>query len=132
MSLYLTAAEAEDLLLSRYGIDASLLPGHVDAASGNLDGGGPYYGYKVSSTQPLAFPRSYTAPGDTANTLPENVKAWVALEAYKLSKADEPGVTSKSVDGIGSKSYARPGIPIEVRLQSGLLTPYLMRTGALL
>lgn len=129
---FLTAAEAEDLLLSRYGIDASLLPGHVEAASGNLDGGGPYYGSKVSSTQSLAFPRSYTAPGDTANLVPENVKVWVALEAYKLSKADEPGVTSKSVDGIGSKSYARPGVPIEVRLQSGLLNPYIMKAGVLL
>ncbi len=104
--MYLTREQAEDRLLSRYGFDASLLSGHAQAAGNRLDGFAPFSGLTL------------------AEELPEAVLDWVALEAYKLSRGDEPGVIAKSVAGLGSKTYARPSRAQAERLQEGLLAPY--------
>ena len=45
-------------------------------------------GGRLAVAQPLAFPCPYNIEGDTADEVPESIKDWVALEAYKLSLPD--------------------------------------------
>lgn len=121
---YMTGAVASTRLLDRYGFTATLTDGLVAAASLALDNKSAYLGERYVAGQALAFPRTYTAPGDTEGVVPEAVLDWVALEAYKLSREDEPAVSSKSVQHLGSKTYARPARSQAERLQASLLSAY--------
>jgi hypothetical protein len=107
---YLTAQQAEDRLLSRFGIDAALLPGHADTAGTHLESLAPFRGFAL-----------------TDDPLPAPVLDWLALEAYELAVNEEPGVASQSTQHLGSKTYATPKLSNAARLQRGLLRPYLSR-----
>ena len=131
MPSYLTQRHAEDRLLARYGLEAELWNGHLEAASFALDAMGPFVGARYASTQTLAFPRSVTIGEDVEGDAPDAVLDWVSLEAYKLSRDDEPGISSVSVQHLGSKTFSRPKVDRATRLQAGLLTPYLRKTGVL-
>jgi len=123
--MYMTPMEAEDRILGRYGIDVGLTAiniGDVMSASQSLDELAPFVGEPADPDQ--EFPRS----GETE--VPAAVLDWVALEAYRLSRAEEPPTISKSVQSLGAKTYARPMISREERIQYRLLHPYLKRTGA--
>jgi len=125
MVMYMTPMEAEDRVLGRYGIDVGLRAiniGDVMSASQSLDELAPFVG--EPATEGPEFPRS----GETE--VPASILDWVALEAYRLSKAEEPPTISKSVQSLGAKTYARPMISREERIQYRLLHPYLKRTGA--
>jgi hypothetical protein len=134
MRSYLTKQEAEDRLLAAYGIDTSLGPGHVESASRWLGSRGPFLGVKYASSQPLAFPRTYLRDGDVAGQVPEAVLDAVAARAYLVSEPDEPGVTSSSVQHLGSKTYARPKLSRGEQLMMDVmlgLEPYLRTRGSL-
>ena len=107
MESYLSKEEAEDRLLREYEFDAVLRPGHVRGGSRMLERHAPFSAFSLSSV-----------------TLPEDVLNWVALEAYKLSRPDEPAVSSVSVQHLGGKTYAKPLRSQAERLQEGLLEPY--------
>jgi hypothetical protein len=125
--MYMTPMEAEDRILGRYGIDVGVRAiniGDVMSASQSLDASAPFVGEPADPDLGPEFPRS----GETE--VPAAVLDWVALEAYRLSRAEEPPTISKSVQSLGARTYARPMISREERIQSRLLQPYLKRTGA--
>jgi hypothetical protein len=125
MVMYMTPMEAEDRVLGRYGIDVGLRAIHIGdvmSASQSLDASAPFVGEPADQGQ--EFPRS----GETE--VPASILDWVALEAYRLSRAEEPPTISKSVQSLGARTYARPMLSREERIQSRLLHPYLKRTGS--
>jgi hypothetical protein len=134
MPAYLTPQEAHDRLAA-FEIDSLPSQGAVDTASRRVDNMGPFYGARYTSPQERAFPRTFTAEGDTEGEVPNAVLDWVALEAHQLtttqSGGDKPPVSSVSHAGAGSVTYARPKVSNEVWLQYGLLKPYLRRSGTI-
>ena len=68
---------------------------------------------------------------DKIRVVPEAVKNWVALEAYKLSLPDSPPVTSEPIPTIGTIQYSRPASSQVERLQDGILDCYFRRVGSL-
>jgi hypothetical protein len=78
------------------------------------------------------FPRTYNIEGDTADEVPESIKDWVALEAYKLSLPDAPPVSSEPIPTIGTIQYSRPARSQVDRYQEdGLVERYFCRVGSL-
>jgi hypothetical protein len=129
---YLSTLEASDLLL-RYNIEG-VFPGEgrLRAASDRLDfGQRPFIGSKYSPTQARQFPRSETLADDVAGQVPDDVKRWVALEAYKLTQPDSPPLTSEPIPSVGQLTYARPARSDAERYQDGLLDRYKVRTALL-
>lgn len=121
---YLTADMAEARLFERYGIESEIFVGDLVIASRELDAR-PLVGEAYDATaQSLAFPRSYTVPGDEAGMVPEAILDWVALRAYQLATEDEPAVASESAGRV-SVSYFRPKISQLERRMRRLLAPYL-------
>ena len=87
-------------------------------------------GGRLAVAQPLAFPRTYNIEGDTADEVPESIKDWVALEAYKLSLPDAPPVSSEPIPTIGTIQYSRPARSQVDRYQDGLVERYFRRVGS--
>ncbi len=128
MASYLIPVEAAGRLAA-FNITHTPSAGSLEGASRLLDASGPFYGARYDPNQALAFPRTYTAPGDTDNIVPGAILDWVALEAYRIDTDEEPAVTSKSVQHLGSKTYARPRVSKAARLQAGLLDAYQLKIG---
>src|SRR5215212_11606185 len=123
---YITSSEASDRL-ALYGIDHTPPLGIVEAASDRLDAFRSFLGDKTAGdAQAREFPRDEAPDGETANLVPERVKRWVALEAYKMDVGESPGITSISTQ-IGSKSFETPKYERATMFQKGLLAPYLTR-----
>lgn len=132
MASYLTEAQAEARLDSRFGIEAAPLQGDIDIASSELESSGPFIGRKLvtDGTQVLAFPRSQNPDGttNTDTTVPDAILDWVALNSYRIHSDDAPAVTSWSRSGV-SESYAYPAPSQAERRMEYLLAPYLLRVG---
>ena len=127
---YVTPAEASERLRA-HGFEGVPLQGHLDLASRRVDAKGPFVAGRLAEDQELAFPRTYNLDGDTHGEVPEAVKNWVALEAYKLSLPDAPPVTSEPIPTIGAIQYSRPARSQVERLQDGILNRYFRRVGSL-
>jgi hypothetical protein len=84
------------------------LQGQLEAASHRLDNMGSYLGGRYGGSQQLAFPRTHTVDDDVDGVVPESIKDWVALEAYKLSLPDSPPVKSEPIPTIGTIQFSRP------------------------
>ncbi len=133
MASYLTAAQARDRLAA-FGITHAPSAGALKSASRLLDSYGPFYGARYGANQALAFPRTYTAPGDAENAVPEAILDLVAFLAVKLDTEDEPAVASMSVQHLGSKTFARPKVSRLDRLivsQWDAVSIYQRKTGVL-
>lgn len=134
MSAYLTEAEATARLLD-LGITASPSDALLRLASARLDAQGPFYGARYDFPQDLAFPRTYTAYGDTDGEVPEAVKDWTAVEASKMltsvTTGEKAPVSSISFSDVGSVTYARPKVDGPSSLQRGLLSPYQIKHATL-
>lgn len=125
---YLTGAEIATHLAARFPDLAEVTVGDGDAeiASAELDGSGPFIGSRLSDDQELAFPRDTKPNGDenTDETVPAAPLDWVALNAYRITTNDEPGVKSYSRDGV-SETFVSPMLSIIERRMERLLSPYL-------
>jgi len=130
MAAYLTPSEAQ-ALLAEHDIDASPTIGSLENASRQLDNMGPFIGERLNYLQPRAFPRTINVAGDTPLEVPKPVLMWVALQSYRVVRNEEPSLTSISIPQIGSKSYATPRRSMAASLQTGMLRPYIQRTGQL-
>ena len=130
MSAYLTPGEASERLRG-FSIFWVPLQRHLKAPSHRLDGFCPFLSERYGVAQQLAFPRTYTLDGDTAGEVPESIKDWVALEAYKLSQPDAQPVTSEPIPTIGTIQYSRPARSQAERYQDGILERYFRRIGSL-
>ncbi len=112
MPPYLNAPDANALLLSRFGLAASVTTGDLDLASDALDGMAPFKGTKTDPAQERQFPRDGKAT-------PEAVLDYVALRASYSSQAESMTATSSRGAGGVSRSYARPKITrLEAYLKS--------------
>lgn len=130
--MYLTGAEIATRLAARFPDLPEVTVGDGDAeiASAELDAAGPFIGGRLDSDQEHAFPRSVTPAGETNEDTdpPDAVLDWVALNAYRVSRADAPAVTSESARGV-SVTYASPAPSQAERRMAGLLAPYLLYFG---
>lgn len=106
---HITRSAAETLLLSRFGLQVALLDAHVEMAEQSLKSMGPFNGYRYDASQVNVFPRTVLYDGDAQNVIPAAVLDYLALYAAYVATYDETTpVTSQSLSGVGSKSYARP------------------------
>lgn len=135
---YLTSAEAQSRLSSRYGLTVALLAAHVEMAHDALSAGRPFIGAPYVYTQPDDFPRNVTLKGDTEGVVPTVVLDYVALYAAFVSQYDQITPLSSQQKGIGdlrkSESYARPKlsqIEAYLRAASMRLARYQLTTGEL-
>jgi hypothetical protein len=95
-------------------------------ASDHLDLKGPFIGCLLDEAQHRAFPRNVAVQDDPEGEIPDRVLDWVALRAYQLSRADEPGVKSEKVDSL-SAAYTRGKRSRPDRLMRNLLKLYRLR-----
>ncbi len=123
MAPYLSAADANARLLSRFAITATVNAGDVDIASDALDAKAPFLGEKYDPTQARQFPRTSLRGLDVAEMVPEAVLDYVALRAAYSSQAENMEVLSSHGLGPMSKSYARPKTTkLEAYLKSATAT----------
>lgn len=128
---YLSTNDAEARLWSRYGVEASLSTGDLEAASVELDALAPFIGskYDTSGDQELAFPRSINPDGTEGDgEVPERVLDWVALAAYTITSPDSPAVTSESI-GSTSRTYSTSRVSPSTRRLAHLIEPYFLKVG---
>ncbi len=124
MSSYLTRQQAEDRLLSRFGVDASVTEGDVALASEQVDAMGPFTGSRLEAGQARAFPRSWLRPGDEAGVVPESVlDAACLLAGAEADGEDDTPVTSESVAQV-SRSYAVGKVSTSRKRAAMLVKPY--------
>lgn len=125
MPPYLTNAQIQARLSTRFSVSATITAGDADIASAELDAAGPFIGEKQSTTQERAFPRSLNPDGseNTDPAIPEPVLDWVALRAFQLSEDEAPAVTSESALGFRA-SYANPKLSQSQARMIRLLAPY--------
>ncbi len=109
--MYLTVAEAEARLETRFNITAELEDGDLMAASDTLGELAPF-----------------SPPLEDYATLPDALLDWVALKAHTLAQGGREGLTGHGVAGI-SASYAWPQLSRDARRMEALIAPYLKRTG---
>ncbi len=132
---HITRSAAEARLSSRYDLDIELLDVHVDMAEQSLKRMGPFSGYRYDAAQANLFPRTVFYDGDTENVVPDAVLDYLALHAaYIATYDDTTPVTSHSLSGVGSISYARPKttkLETYTRMASAGLGKYQRRIGAL-
>jgi hypothetical protein len=119
---YLTPQEATTRL-SAYGLTATPTAAVVLLASDDLDHKGPFIGNPLAEDQHRAFPRDLTVQDDTPSQVPARILDWVALRAYQLSRAHEPGVKAEKVDAL-SATYTRAKRSRPDRLMKNLLKLY--------
>ena len=124
---YLTSSEAS-MRLSDFDLDGYPAQGLLNVASRRLDSLGPFVGDRLDHDQVLAFPRDVTLDGDTPGEVPDAVKDFVALEAFRLSQDDDVTTQSASIGGNISMTFARPATSREERIQRRLIHRYLART----
>ncbi len=106
---HITRSAAEARLSSRYDLDIELLDAHVEMAEQSLRSMGPFSGNRYDASQPDLFPRTAPRDGDTPGVVPGAVLDYLALRAAYIATYDETTpVTSHSLSGVGSRSYARP------------------------
>lgn len=132
---HITRSAAEARLSSRYNLNIGLLDVHVDMAEQSLRSLGPFSGYRYDSAQANLFPRTLLYDGDTENVIPDAVLDYLALHAAYVATYDETTpVTSQSLSGVGSKSYARPKttkLETYARMASAGLGKYQRNIGVL-
>jgi hypothetical protein len=122
----MTASDAMSRL-SDFNIDheGKVAVGHVRTASDRLDRLGPYLGEKYSATQARQFPRSVQLDGELAGAVPDPIKDWIALEAWKRASPNENAeVASTTLAGAGGVVYARPLKHVAQTSQEGILARY--------
>ena len=107
----MNAGEAEDRLLNRYDVEATLQSGDVLAAELALGGLAPF-----------------TADVDLANP-PDALLDWVALYALQLSDGWPGPIVGDSMSPF-STHYARPEPNKHAKRSRELVASYLKRTGA--
>lgn len=106
---HITRSAAEVRLSSRFDLDIELLGVHVDMAEQSLKSMAPFNGYRYDVSQVNLFPRTVLYDGDAENVIPEAVLDYLALYAAYVATYDETTpVTSHSLSGVGSQSFARP------------------------
>ncbi len=127
MSSYLTREQAEDRLLSRFGVDASLSEGDVDLASDEVDAMGPFMGDRLEAGQARAFPRTWLRPGDEAGVVPEAVLDAVCLLAKTAGEDDTPVQSERVMSA--SQTFAVGRVPREKKRAEMLLKPYKTPAG---
>jgi hypothetical protein len=129
MAAYLTADQAIDRLIDRFGIDADaaavVSEGDVDAASDYLDHHAPFNGTRPED-QERQFPREDDA--GELQAIPAAVLDWVALRAYQISADVEPAVKSESAGRV-SVTYENPKDSQTSRRMANLLAPHLSSKG---
>lgn len=132
---HITRSAAEARLLSRFDLNIELLDVHVDMAEQSLKSMGPFGGYRYDASQVNLFPRTVLYDGDAENVVPAAVLDYLALYAAYVATYDETTpVTSQSLSGVGSKSYARPKttkLETYTRMASAALGKYQRHTGTL-
>lgn len=129
MASYLVAAAAQDRLLARYNITATLTDGDMDLASDELDALYPFIGVLYDADQARRFPRSIEPDGSTGDgTVPSNILDAVSLLALDLVDDSGPPVTAESAGGV-SVTYAVPKRHVNRRRVDALVHPYLRTRG---
>lgn len=129
MAPYLIAADAQDRLLARYSITATLVEGDMDAASDELDALYPFIGLKYADEQVRAFPRSLEPDGsDGDGTVPANILDAVSLLALEYVEDFGPPVKSESAMS-ATVVYERPKRQVNRRRVDALVHPYLRTRG---
>lgn len=131
MAPYLTAGEAQDRLLARYQITATLSEGDMDAASDQLDALRPFIGglYDASTPQTRLFPRDIEPGGATgAGVVPDNILDAVSLMALEYVEDYGPPVKSEAAMS-ATVTYERPKRSANRRRIDALLRPYLATRG---
>ncbi len=132
---HITRSAAEARLSSRFDLEIELLDAHVEMAERALKSMGPFSGYRYGATQTNLFPRTVLYDGDTENVIPGAVLDYLALYAAYAATYDETTpVTSQSLSGVGSKSYARPKttkLETYTRMASAGLGKYQRHIGVL-
>ncbi len=125
MSSYLSRQQAEDRLLSRYGMDVSLTEGVLSLASEQLDAYyAPFTGSRLDEEQERAFPRSWLRPGDEAGIVPEPILDAVCLLAGAEAEGeDDTPVTAERVMQV-SRTYAVGKVPKSIKRVALLVAPY--------
>ncbi len=106
---HITRSAAEARLGARFDLEIELLDVHVEMAEQSLKSMGPFSGYRYGASQANLFPRTVLFDGDTENVVPAAVLDYLALYAAYAATYDETTpVTSQSLSGVGSRSFARP------------------------
>jgi hypothetical protein len=129
MASYLTATQAQDRLLARYGITATLTDGDMDAASDELDALSPFIGLLYATDQGRKFPRSLEPDGsDGDGTVPDNILDAVSLLALEYVEDFGPPVKSEGAMS-ATVVYERPKRHVNRRRVDALIHPYLSLRG---
>lgn len=129
MASYLTATAAQDRLLARYQITATLNDGDMDLASDELDALRPFIAEKYASDQERAFPRSVEPDGSNGDgTVPANILDAVALLALEYVEDFGPPVKSEGAMS-ATVVYQAPKRHVNRRRVDALLNPYLKTRG---
>lgn len=157
-SAYLSGADAEIVLRSRYGLTGITVPdGIVLAASMALDEEGPWTGSKLIPNQERSFPRTFKygwpyvmlapapslvtsqRPGawmmDFEGVVPQQIIDWTCLEAYRyLTQPLTQEIASESISGVASIKYVPPAgsaggwLTQMDKIQASLIQPFQKTT----
>lgn len=130
---YLTTDQAR-ARLADFGIappEAQPFAGDLRAASDELDSMAPFLGVLRDPLQHREWPRVVRLDDleKPADYVPDAVLDWVALRAYQLSTDEEPAVKSEGAGRV-SVTYLHGKFSQTEKRMSGLLDPYLLRTGS--